>query len=252
MQLISWNVNGIRACIKNKCLDTLESLDADVVCFQEVRTPHEELLKIMPFDGYQYWDHVDAQKKGYSGVMTVSKVPFLSVTKGIGKPEFDSEGRVLTTEFEKFYLVNVYFPNTGEELKRLDYKLAFNRAILAYMKKLDKKKPVVVTGDFNVAHEAIDLKNPKANERNAGFTIEERKDFSKFIAGGFVDSFRALYPDTVKYSWWTYRFNARKNNVGWRIDYFVTSKRLMKNITDSEILNDVYGSDHCPVRLTLK
>lgn len=252
MQIISWNVNGIRACIKNNCLQTLERLGADVVCFQEVRTPHADLMKVMPFDGYDFWDHVDAEKKGYSGVMTISKIPFVSVAKGIGKAEFDREGRVLTTEFDDFYLINTYFPNTGEGLKRLTYKQAFNRAMLAYIKKLDKKKPVVITGDFNVAHEEIDLKNPKQNEHNAGFTKEERADFGRFIKDGFTDTFRALYPDTVKYSWWTYRFAARSRNIGWRIDYFVVSNRFMERVLDSEILDDIQGSDHCPVRLTIQ
>lgn len=249
MKLISWNVNGIRAAMGKGFLDFAKEQDADILCIQE--TKMQEGQAEVPLDGYhQYW--CSAEKKGYSGTAVFSKKEPLSVTYGIGIDEHDHEGRVITAEYDGFYLVNVYVPNSQNELKRLDYRMSWEDDFLAYLKKLEEKKPVIVCGDFNVAHREIDLKNPKTNRKNAGFTDEERQKMTQLQDAGFTDTFRYFYPDLEgAYSWWSYRFNARKNNAGWRIDYFLTSKALDDRLQKAEILTDVYGSDHCPVTLEI-
>ena len=249
MKLISWNVNGIRAAMGKGFLDFAKEQDADILCIQE--TKMQEGQAEVPLDGYhQYW--CSAEKKGYSGTAVFSKKEPLSVTYGIGIDEHDHEGRVITAEYDGFYLVNVYVPNSQSELKRLDYRMSWEDDFLAYLKKLEEKKPVIACGDFNVAHREIDLKNPKTNRKNAGFTDEERQKMTQLQDAGFTDTFRYFYPDLEGvYSWWSYRFNARKNNAGWRIDYFLTSKALDDRLQKAEILTDVYGSDHCPVTLEI-
>ena len=249
MKLISWNVNGIRAAMGKGFLDFAKEQDADILCIQE--TKMQEGQAEVPLDGYhQYW--CSAEKKGYSGTAVFSKKEPLSVTYGIGIDEHDHEGRVITAEYDGFYLVNVYVPNSQSELKRLDYRMSWEDDFLAYLKKLEEKKPVIVCGDFNVAHREIDLKNPKTNRKNAGFTDEERQKMTQLQDAGFTDTFRYFHPDLEGvYSWWSYRFNARKNNAGWRIDYFLTSKALDDRLQKAEILTDVYGSDHCPVTLEI-
>jgi len=251
MRLISWNVNGIRAAKEKGFLESFAGFGADIVCLQETRVTAEQLedeLKSIP--GYNsYW--VAAEKKGYSGVAVYTKVEPLSVITGLGKPEFDGEGRTITLEFEKFFLVNAYFPNSQAELKRLDYKLAYNNAFLAHCEKLKKKKPVVFCGDLNVAHEEIDLANPKSNMMNPGFYIDERDWFTKLLATGYVDTFRKFTSEGGRYSWWSYRFNARAKNIGWRIDYFVVSGNLADALTGADILDRVTGSDHCPVSVDI-
>lgn len=251
MKLISWNVNGINACAKKGLADFIKKSGADVVCLQETKAkPEKSPAEIAHLQGYkQYWH--SAEKPGYSGVLTLVKDGALSVTKGIGISEFDSEGRVLVTEHEKFYLLNCYFPNSQRELTRLDYKMRFNSAFLKFCKKLEKKKPVIVTGDLNVSHTELDIKNAKANEKNAGFTIEERDWFSAFLDVGFIDTFRMFEKEGGHYTWWSYRFNARERNIGWRLDYFAVSKKLEKAVKSSKILKDVMGSDHCPVELDI-
>lgn len=249
MKLISWNVNGIRAAMGKGFLDFAKAQDADVLCIQE--TKMQEGQAEVPLDGYhQYW--CSAEKKGYSGTAVFSKIKPLSVSYGLGIEEHDHEGRVITAEYENFYLVNVYVPNSQDGLKRLDYRLKWEDDFLAYLKRLEEQKPVVTCGDFNVAHQEIDLKNPKTNRKNAGFTDEERAKMTQMQEAGFTDTFRYFYPDAEGvYSWWSYRFNARKNNAGWRIDYFLTSKALDDKLKRAEILTDVYGSDHCPVLLEI-
>ena len=249
MKLISWNVNGIRAAMGKGFLDFAKEQDADILCIQE--TKMQEGQAEVPLDGYhQYW--CSAEKKGYSGTAVFSKKEPLSVTYGIGIDEHDHEGRVITAEYDGFYLVNVYVPNSQNELKRLDYRMSWEDDLLAYLKKLEEKKPVIACGDFNVAHREIDLKNPKTNRKNAGFTDEERQKMTQLQDAGFTDTFRYFHPDLEGvYSWWSYRFNARKNNAGWRIDYFLTSKALDDRLQKAEILTDVYGSDHCPVTLEI-
>lgn len=250
MKLVSWNVNGLRAALGKGFYDTFSALDADVFCLQETKMQPGQAEVNLP--GYsQFWN--GAEKKGYSGTAVFSRLPVLSVTNGIGIEEHDKEGRVITAEFEKFYLVNTYTPNAQRGLTRLDYRMAWEDAFLAYLKKLDEAKPVVLCGDLNVAHRETDLKNPKTNVNNAGFTIQERECMTRLLSSGFVDTFRALYPDkTGAYTWWSYMFNARENNAGWRIDYFIVSERLMKHVVDSVIYADVLGSDHCPVGLLLE
>lgn len=250
MKLISWNVNGIRACIKKGFLDYFNSENADIFCLQETKLSEGQLQ--LDLEGYyQYWNY--AEKKGYSGTAIFTKVEPLSVSYGIGIEEHDNEGRVITAEFDKFYMVTVYTPNSKDELLRLDYRMVWEDAFREYLKNLEKKKPVVVCGDLNVAHKEIDLKNPKTNRRNPGFTDEERNKFSVLLENGFIDTFRYFYPDLEHaYSWWSYRANARKNNTGWRIDYFVVSKDLEKNLVDAEIHAQQEGSDHCPVVLNIK
>ena len=250
MKYISWNVNGLRACVGKGFMDYFTAMDADFFCLQETKLQGGQID--LPLDGYhQYWNY--AEKKGYSGTAIFAKTPALSVAYGIGIPEHDTEGRVITLEYEDFYLVTCYTPNAQRELTRLDYRMEWETAFLAYLKGLDEKKPVILCGDLNVAHQPIDLKNPGANKRNAGFTDEERGAFTRLLENGFVDSFRYLYPDkTGAYSWWSYMFNARANNAGWRIDYFVVSARLAEKILEADIHADVMGSDHCPVELVLE
>lgn len=250
MKLISWNVNGLRACMGKGFSDFFAAADADVFCVQE--TKMQEGQADFDFPGYhQYWN--SAEKKGYSGTAIFSKVEPLSVTTGIGVPEHDMEGRVITAEYPGFYLVNVYTPNSQRELTRLAYRMEWEEAFKAYLLGLKAKKPVIVCGDMNVAHEEIDLKNPKPNRGNAGFTDEERQKFSALLETGFVDSFRFLYPDKAgAYSWWSYMYKAREKNAGWRIDYFLVSQELKARVGDSLIYSDVTGSDHCPVGLLLK
>ena len=248
-KLISWNVNGLRACCDKGFRETFERLDADFFCLQETKMQAGQLD--LQFEGYQsYWNY--AEKKGYSGTAIFTRHQPLSVAYGIGVEEHDHEGRVITLEMENFYLITVYVPNSQDELRRLAYRMTWEDAFLSYLKKLEEKKPVVVCGDLNVAHQEIDLKNPKSNRKNAGFTDEERAKFTTWLNAGFTDTFRYFYPDQKEiYSWWSYRFKAREKNAGWRIDYFVTSASLNDKLVDAKIHTDVLGSDHCPVELTL-
>ena len=249
MKLISWNVNGLRACEGKGFSDTFRELDADFFCLQETKMQPGQLD--IAFEGYEaYWN--SAEKKGYSGTAIFTRHQPVSVNYGIGIDEHDHEGRVITLEMSDFYLVTVYTPNAQDELRRLDYRMRWEDDFQAYLRELDKQKPVIVCGDMNVAHEEIDLKNPKTNRRNAGFTDEERAKFTQLLATGFTDTFRWLYPEEVTYSWWSYRFQARQKNAGWRIDYFVVSDRLRPRIADAKIHTQILGSDHCPVELDLK
>ena len=249
MKLISWNVNGLRACAQKGFYEFLHESNADVFCIQESKMQegqHDFLT-----EHYHIYMN-SAERKRYSGVITFSKTEPLSVTKGIGIEEHDHEGRVLTCEYEHFYVVNCYTPNSKEELARLSYRMEWEDAFRAYLKKLEETKPVILCGDLNVAHEEIDLKNPKTNHKNPGFSDEERQKFSELLDAGFIDTFRMLYPDTVKYSWWSYRFNSRAKNIGWRIDYFVVSECLKDKVKDAMIFDEVYGSDHCPIGLEIE
>ena len=250
MKLISWNVNGLRACVGKGFEESFKMMDADFFCLQETKMQEGQLD--LNFDGYRsYWNYAD--KKGYSGTAIYTKHEPISVAYGIGIDEHDHEGRVITLEMENFFLVTAYVPNSQEGLKRLDYRMRWEDDFLAYLKRLDEKKPVIVCGDLNVAHKEIDLKNPKTNRKNAGFTDEEREKFTHLLSQGFIDTFRYFYPDTTDaYSWWSYRFRAREKNAGWRIDYFVVSERLAEKIEGATIHNQVFGSDHCPVELTLR
>ena len=250
IKFISWNVNGIRACCDKGFREAFKQLDADFFCLQETKMQEGQLD--LQFEGYQsYWNY--AEKKGYSGTAIFTRHQPLSVSYGIGVEEHDHEGRVVTLEMENFYLVTVYVPNSQDELRRLDYRMTWEDAFLAYIKQLEAKKPVVFCGDLNVAHQEIDLKNPKTNRRNAGFTDEERAKFSHLLSEGFTDTFRYFYPDRKDiYSWWSYRFKAREKNAGWRIDYFVTSESLNDKLVDAKIHTEVYGSDHCPVELVME
>lgn len=250
MKLISWNVNGLRACLGKGFLDFFKKTDADIFCLQETKMQQGQVELELP--GYQqYWN--SAQKKGYSGTAIFCKTSPISVSFGIGIDQHDKEGRVITAEFDHFYLVNVYTPNAQRGLTRLDYRMEWEDAFRSYVNRLDEKKPVIICGDMNVAHEEIDLKNYKTNGGNAGFTKEERQKMTELLQSGFVDSFRAFYPDqTGAYSWWSYMFHARDNNAGWRIDYFLVSQKLRDAMEDSLILSDIMGSDHCPVGLILK
>ena len=253
MKLISWNVNGLRAVINKGFKEFFKEIDADIFCIQETKMQEaqldENILEI--FEGYNaYWN--SAEKKGYSGTAIFTKQKPLNVTYGIGKEEHDKEGRVITLEFEKFYMVNIYTPYSKRELERLDYRQLWEDEIRAYLLKLKENKPVVMCGDLNVAHEEIDLKNPKTNRKNAGFTDEERAKMTELLNAGFVDTYRYKYPEVEgKYSWWSYMFHAREKNAGWRIDYFIVSENLKDKIEDAKILDDIYGSDHCPVELDL-
>ena len=248
MKLISWNVNGLRACEGKGFSETFRQLDADFFCLQETKMQEGQLD--LQFEGYtSYWN--SAEKKGYSGTAIFTRHQPLSVEYGIGIDLHDHEGRVITLEMEDFYLVCCYTPNSQDGLKRLEYRMSWEDAFRSYLKRLDKQKPVVLCGDLNVAHEEIDIKNPKTNRHNAGFTDEEREKFSDLLACGFTDTFRYKYPEEVKYSWWSYRFQARQKNAGWRIDYFVISDRLRERLADAKIHTDIFGSDHCPVELTL-
>ena len=249
MKLISWNVNGLRAAITKGFYNFFDEIDADVFCLQETKLQPDQIK--FEKEGYkQYWN--SAQKKGYSGTAVFSKIEPIAVTYGIGKEEFDQEGRVITLEFEKFYLVNCYTPNSKRELERLEYRKVWEDEFRNYLVKLDKIKPVIMCGDLNVAHKEIDLKNPSSNHHNAGFTDDEREKFTKLLEAGFTDSFRYKYPEkTGEYSWWSYMFHAREKNAGWRIDYFVVSKKIKDQIIDAKIHQEVFGSDHCPVELDI-
>lgn len=249
LKFISWNVNGLRACYDKGFADAFNRLEADFFCLQETKMQEGQLD--VQFEGYQsYWNY--AEKKGYSGTAIFSKVKPLSVTYGLGIEEHDHEGRVITLELESYYLITVYTPNSQEELRRLDYRMKWDDDFRAYLKKLEEKKPVIVCGDLNVAHKEIDLKNPKTNRKNAGFTDEERAKFTTLLESGFTDTFRYFYPEQEGiYSWWSYRFKAREKNAGWRIDYFVVSDRIADKLRSAEIHNEVFGSDHCPVSVEL-
>ena len=250
MKLISWNVNGLRACMGKGFPEFFQEADADIFCIQESKLQEGQISLELP--GYhQYWNY--AEKKGYSGTAVFSKKEPLGVSYGIGREEHDKEGRVITLEFEDFYLITVYTPNSQDGLARLDYRMEWEDDFLSYLKGLEKKKPVIFCGDLNVAHREIDLKNPKTNRKSAGFTDEERAKFSQLLENGFIDTFRYFYPDLEgAYSWWSYRFHAREKNAGWRIDYFLVSPELKDRLEDALIYKDVYGSDHCPVGLILK
>ena len=249
MKLISWNVNGLRACVGKNFMDFFKEADADIFCIQESKLSEGQISLDLP-GYYQYWNY--AKKKGYSGTAIFTKQEPLHVSYGIGIPEHAQEGRVITLEFENFYMITVYTPNSQNELARLSYRMEWEDAFRAYLKKLEETKPVVVCGDLNVAHKEIDLKNPKTNRKNAGFTDEEREKFSVLLDSGFIDTFRYFYPDAEGiYSWWSYRFQARAKNAGWRIDYFLISEALKDVLTGAKIHTDVLGSDHCPVECTL-
>ena len=249
IKLVTWNVNGLRACLGKGFLDFFNEMGADAVCLQETKLQPHQIELDLP--GYHiYWN--SAEKKGYSGTALITKTEPLSVAYGLGIPEHDTEGRVITAEYEDFYLVCCYTPNAQNELARIDYRMQWEDDFRAYLMELDRKKPVVLCGDLNVAHQEIDLKNPKSNRGNAGFSDQEREKMTALLGSGFADTFRALYPDrTGAYTWWSYRFNARKNNAGWRIDYFIVSERLLPRVKDQIIHADVTGSDHCPVELVL-
>lgn len=249
MKFISWNVNGLRACVGKEFEQQFKDLDADFFCLQETKMQAGQLD--LSFPGYEsYWNYAD--KKGYSGTAIYTKHKPLSVTYGIDIDEHDHEGRVITLEMEDFYLVTVYTPNSQDGLRRLEYRMKWEDDFQAYLHKLDEKKPVIVCGDMNVAHQEIDLKNPKTNHKNAGFTDEEREKMTQLLSNGFIDTFRTLYPEQVTYSWWSYRFRAREKNTGWRIDYFLISKRLKDRLEDAKIHTEIMGSDHCPVEIILK
>lgn len=249
VKLVSWNVNGLRAVVGKGFAQIFDELDADCVCLQETKLQKGQID--LEFLGYtSYWNYAD--KPGYSGTVIYTRKPVLSVSYGLGIDEHDHEGRVVTVEFEDFYLVNVYVPNSQDGLRRLDYRMNWEDAFRGFVKSLESKKPVVVCGDMNVAHEEIDLKNPSTNHFNAGFSDEERSKFTELLGSGFIDTWRFQHPDEVKYSWWSYRGGARFRNAGWRIDYFLVSESLREHIFSTEILNDIAGSDHCPVVLSLK
>ena len=249
MKFISWNVNGLRACVGKDFEQQFKDLDADFFCLQETKMQVGQLD--LSFPGYEsYWNYAD--KKGYSGTAIYTKHKPLNVTYGIDIDEHDHEGRVITLEMEDFYLVTVYTPNSQDGLRRLEYRMKWEEDFQAYLHRLDAIKPVIVCGDMNVAHQEIDLKNPKTNHKNAGFTDEEREKMTQLLSNGFIDTFRSLYPEQVTYSWWSYRFRAREKNTGWRIDYFLISERLKDRLEDAKIHTEIMGSDHCPIEITLK
>ena len=249
MKLISWNVNGIRACLNKGFSDFFKEVNADIFCLQETKCQPEQIN--LEFEGYtSYWN--SAERKGYSGTAIFTKKQPVNVTYGIGIEEHDKEGRIITLEFENFYLVTNYTPNAKRELERLDYRMVWEDEIRKYLLELNKKKPVIMCGDLNVAHEEIDLKNPKTNRGNAGFTNEEREKMTELLNAGFIDSYRYLYPEKIEYSWWSYMGHAREKNVGWRIDYFIVSNDFRENIKDATIYTEILGSDHCPVGLEIK
>ncbi len=249
MKLVSWNVNGLRASIRNGFYDTIDQIRPDVLCLQETKVGIDQISVDLP--GYkQHWN--SAKKRGYSGTAVFSRVEPLSVSCGMGIEEHDQEGRVITLEFERFFLVNVYTPNARHELTRLDYRMRWDMDFLAHVKKLENSKPVIICGDLNTAHKEIDLKNPKGNERNPGFTIEERSALDKWVEHGLIDTFREFNKDPGQYSWWSYRFKAREKDIGWRIDYFWISKALREHLKEAFILKQVMGSDHCPVGIVMK
>lgn len=248
MKFISWNVNGLRACVGKDFENQFKELDADFFCLQETKMQEGQLD--LQFEGYEsYWNY--AEKKGYSGTAIYTKHKPLNVSYGMGVEEHDHEGRIITLEYDQFYLVTCYTPNSQTELKRLDYRMTWEDDFRKFLKSLDAKKPVIICGDLNVAHEEIDIKNPKTNRRNAGFTDEEREKMTVLLNDGFTDSFRYLHPDEVTYSWWSYRFKAREKNAGWRIDYFLVSNRIKEQITEAKIHTEIMGSDHCPVEVDL-
>ncbi len=250
MKFISWNVNGLRACMGKDFEGYFNNVNADIFCVQETKL-QEGQIDFAPEGYYCYWNY--AEKKGYSGTALFTKTQPLSVTYGIGIEAHDTEGRVITAEFEDYYFITCYTPNSQNELKRLDYRMAWETDFLAYLKKLEETKPVILCGDLNVAHKEIDLKNPKTNRKNAGFTDEEREKMSALLGSGFTDTFRHFYPDrTDIYSWWSYRFSAREKNAGWRIDYFIVSDALVPRLTGADIHTDIFGSDHCPVELCIE
>ena len=249
MKLISWNVNGIRACLNKGFSDFFKEVNADIFCLQETKCQPEQIN--LEFEGYtSYWN--SAERKGYSGTAIFTKKQPVNVAYGIGIVEHDKEGRIITLEFENFYLVTNYTPNAKRELERLDYRMVWEDEIRKYLLELNKKKPVIMCGDLNVAHEEIDLKNPKTNKGNAGFTNEEREKMTELLNAGFIDSYRYLYPEKIEYSWWSYMGHAREKNVGWRIDYFIVSNDFRENIKDATIYTEILGSDHCPVGLEIK
>ncbi|MBQ1668737.1 MAG: exodeoxyribonuclease III [Prevotella sp.] len=248
MRFISWNVNGLRACVGKGFEESFSKLDADFFCLQETKMQADQLD--LQFPGYEsFWNFAD--KKGYSGTAIYTRQKPIQVTYGIGIDEHDHEGRVITMEMEDFYLITCYTPNSQDGLRRLDYRMKWEDDFMDYLKRLDAVKPIILCGDLNVAHEEIDLKNPKTNRKNAGFTDEERAKMTRLLSNGFIDSFRQLYPEQVTYSWWSYRFRAREKNAGWRIDYFIISERLLQRIKDAKIHTEILGSDHCPVELEL-
>lgn len=248
MKIISWNVAGFRACLKKGFEDFFKEIDADIFCLSEVKATKDQY----DFSPNNYYEFLfPAERKGYSGTLIYSKIKPLNVSYGFGEEESDREGRSITLEFENFFLVNVYVPNVKRDLSRLSYRMIWQDKFKLYLKKLEKTKPVIICGDMNVAHNEIDLKNYKTNRGNAGFTDEEREKFTELLKSGFIDTFRNLYPNKLKYSWWSYMGNARTNNAGWRIDYFLISKSLNNNIIDSKIYDDIYGSDHCPIGLEI-
>ena len=251
MKLISWNVNGLRACVQKGFLDYFKSANADIFCIQETKL-QEGQIQLDDLEGYsQYWNY--AEKKGYSGVAMFTKTQPISVSYGMGIDEYDTEGRLITAEFADFYIITCYTPNSQQELKRLDFRVKWENELRKYIAELEKMKPVILCGDLNVAHQEIDLKNPKTNRKNAGFTDEEREEMTKLLNQGYIDTFRYLHPDvTGEYSWWSYRFKAREKNAGWRIDYFIVSEKLKDRIDSALIHQGIFGSDHCPVELIIK
>ncbi|MFX0183946.1 MAG: exodeoxyribonuclease III [Candidatus Hodarchaeota archaeon] len=252
MELLSWNVNGLRACLKKGFIEWVRQRSPDILCIQETKAQPNQISFSLELPDYQtYWK--SAQKKGYSGVAVLTKRKPLSISTELGKAEFDREGRFLQLELEDFYLINLYFPNAQRELKRIDFKLRFNEFFLSYIEKIRKKKHLIFCGDFNVAHKEIDLKNPKENQNNAGFSPKEREWFTKLIQHGYIDTFRKFHPNVEgEYTWWTYRYNARKRNIGWRIDYFIINQEFQNRLESAFILKDVIGSDHAPVGITIK
>lgn len=249
MKIISWNVNGLRAVMNKNFMEFFENINSDIFCIQETKMQEGQLE--LNIEGYnQYWN--SAEKKGYSGTAIFTKIKPINVTYGIGIEQHDKEGRIITLEFEKFYLVNCYTPNSKRELERLDYRMVWEDEIRKYLNKLNDKKPVIYCGDLNVAHQEIDLKNPKTNHNSAGFTDEERNKMTELLKTNFIDSFRYLYPEKVEYTWWSYMMKAREKNIGWRIDYFITSESIKEKIKDSKIHNEIMGSDHCPIELNIE
>ena len=253
MKIVSFNVNGLRAIMQKNFDKDFKKLNADIFSLNETKLT-EDLVFEFPYkpDGYHVFYSCSKLRKGYSGVAVFSKIEPISVHYGLKNEKYDEEGRIITLEFDKFFYVASYVPNAGEGLKRLDFRLQYEKELLEYFEELEKRKPIIYAGDLNVAHKEIDIKNPKANEHNAGFTIEERNAFSNLLNKGYIDTFRYLYPETIKYTWWSYRFNARANNAGWRIDYFVVSSALKDLIKDTIIHNEIFGSDHCPIELDIE
>lgn len=249
MRIVSWNVAGYRSVVNKDFANSMNNLKPDVICLQEVKCLEKDIPYIP--EGYEMYLY-PAEKKGYSGTLIFSSIKPISVKYGIGEEISDSEGRIITLEFDDFFIVNAYVPNSKKELERLDYRIAWEDTFRNYLKTLEKTKPVILCGDLNVAHEEIDIKNAKSNQRSAGFTIEERNKFTELLDSGFIDTFRYFHPEEVKYSWWSYLFHARENNAGWRLDYFVVSSSYINNVIDSYIYNDIFGSDHCPIGLDLK